>query len=68
MRVQSRHEVVRGTGLQSLTVVHHGLDGVGVLCTGKALLLGLFALNDRNGQPFLEELRVDVQHGAESLP
>ena len=59
-------EVVRGTGLQSLAVVHHSLDGVGILCTGEALLLGLFALNDRNGQPFLEELRVDVQH-AQSL-
>ena len=55
-------EVVRGAGLKRLAVVHHGLDRVGVLCTGEALLRGLFALDDRDGQPFLEELRVDVQH------
>ena len=53
---------MRGTGLKRLAVVHHRLDGVGVLRTGEALLLGLFALKHRDGEPFLEELRVDVQH------
>ncbi len=55
-------EVMRSAGLKRLAVVHHGLDSVGVLRTGEALLRGLFALDDRDGQPFLEELRIDVQH------
>ena len=34
-------EVVAGTGLQCLAVMHQGLDGIGCLCTCKFLLVGL---------------------------
>ena len=55
-------EVVARAGLQRLAVVHHGLDGVGLFRARKALLLGLFALEDRDGEVLLAEGRVDVQH------
>ena len=55
-------EVMARAGLQRLAVMHHGFDGVGLFRTRKALLFGLFALEHRDSQIFLAELRIDVQH------
>ena len=55
-------EVMARAGLQRLAVVHHGLDGVGLFRTGETLLLGLFALEHRDGEILFAELRIDVQH------
>ena len=53
-------KIMGGTRLQRLAVVHHGLDGIGGLCTGKLFLIGFFALDYRNGQRVLAQLRIDV--------
>ena len=55
-------EVVGGTALQALTVVHHGLDGVGFFGARKFFLIGLDALNNGDGKIFLTHLCVDIQH------
>ena len=55
-------EVMARAGLERLAVVHHGLDGVGLFRAREALLLGLFALEHRDGKVLLAELRIDVQH------
>ena len=55
-------EIVAGAGLQRLAVMHHGLDGVGGLGAGKLLLIGLAALDQRDGQILFHEIRVDVEH------
>ena len=55
-------EVVGGTALQALTVVHHGLDGVGFFGARKFFLIGLDALNNGDGKIFLAHLCVDIQH------
>ncbi len=61
-------EVVGGTGLQSLAVMHHALDGVGGLGTVELFLVGLAALGNGHGQHVLAEVSIDVQHGlGESL-
>ena len=57
-------EIVGGTGLQSLPVVHHALDGVGRLRAVELLLLGLLTPGDRHGQHILAEVGVDVQNGS----
>ena len=55
-------EVMRRTGLQCLAVVHHCLDGVGILCTCETLLVGLLTLEHRDCQVILAERCVDAQH------
>ena len=55
-------KVVGSTGLQSLSVVHHALDGVGSFGTVELLFVGLLTPGDRHGQHVLTEVGVDVQH------
>ena len=55
-------EVVAGTGLQSLLVVHHTLHGVGLLSAVELLLLGLLAPGNRHCQHIFAEVGIDVQH------
>ena len=43
-------KVVAGAALQGLAVLHHGLDGIGGLGTGKLFLVGLAALHHGDGQ------------------
>ena len=54
-------EVVAGAALQGLAVLHHGLDGVGGLGTGKLLLIGFAALHHGDGQILLADVCVAVQ-------
>gem|GEM_PF-2245686 len=54
-------KVVAGAALQGLAVLHHGLDGVGGLCTGKLFLVGLAALQHRDSQILLAGICVAVQ-------
>ena len=51
-----------GTALQSLTVLHHSLDGVSVESTGETLSLALHALNHRHSHPLFGKLGIDLQH------
>ena len=55
-------EIVAGARLQGLAVVHHALDGVGVLRPGELLLLGLVAAYHGHGQLRLAQLGVYLQH------
>ena len=50
-----------GAALQGLAVFHHGLDGVGGLCACKLLFIGLAALDNRDGEILLADVRVAVQ-------
>ena len=54
-------KVVAGTGLECLPVMHHALDGVGPLCTGKLLLIGLLATDNRHSQNVLAEVCIGLQ-------
>ena len=54
-------EEVGGARLEGLSVVHHGLDGVGGLGPGKLLLVGLAALQHRDGQVLLAQAGIGVQ-------
>ena len=47
--------------LQGLAVLHHGLDGVGRLRTGKLFLVGLAALQHGDAQVMLGKVSVAVQ-------
>ena len=49
-------EVVAGAALQGLAVLHHRLDGVGRLRTGKLLFIGLAALDNRDGEILLADV------------
>ena len=60
-------EIVARAGLQGLVVVHHALDGVGVLRAGELLLLGLVAADDRHRSPVLADVRVYLQHAERLL-
>ena len=55
------------TALQSLSVLHHRLDGIGVQRTGETLRLALHTLHNRYGEPFLGEVGVDAQHSLRLL-
>ena len=55
-------EVVGGASLQGLTVLHHGLDGVGGPGAGELFLFGLLAAEHRHGQLLLGKIAVDVEH------
>ena len=55
-------EKMRGTALQSLSVLHHRLDGIGVEGTGETLGLTLHTLDHRYCHPLLGELGIDLQH------
>ena len=55
-------EVVGGTALQTLAIVHHGLDGIGLLGTREFFLIGLDALDDGDGQVFFTHFGIDIQH------
>ena len=50
------------TALQRLAVLHHGFDGVCVECASEALRLALYALYDRQGEVFLGEVGIYLQH------
>ena len=50
------------TGLQSLPVVHHTLDGVGCLCTVELFLVGLLTTGNRHCQYIFAEISVDIEH------
>ena len=54
-------EVARTT-LESLSILHHGLDGVGVEGTSEALCLALHTLNHGYCHPLLCKLGIDLQH------
>ena len=54
-------EVVGGTCLQALAVVHHRFDGVSSLCAGKLFRVGLFAADNRHSQLLLTEVSIDIQ-------
>ena len=54
-------EVVARAALQGLAVLHHRLDGVGRLGTGKLLLVGLAALDNGDAQVVLGKIGVAVQ-------
>ena len=55
-------EVMAGSGLQSFAVVHQRFDGVGGFRSGKFFLVGFAPFDYRDGQHFLTEIRVDVEH------
>ena len=55
-------EVVAGARLEGLPVVHHALNGVGLLRAVELLLVRLAAPDHGHGQHILHEVRVDVQH------
>ena len=54
-------EEVTRTGLESLLVMHHALDGVGVDCTGELFLIGLVAADNGHGQIVLAEVGIDLE-------
>ena len=54
-------EEVTRTGLESLLVMHHALDGVGVDCTGELFLIGLVAADNRHSQIILAEVGIDLE-------
>ena len=45
----------------AVSYTHLGFDGIGRLGTGKLLLIGLAALDNRDGQILLADIRVAVQ-------
>ena len=47
--------------LQCLVILHQTLDGIRRLRTGKLLLFGLLAGNDRNGQHIFKEVGVALE-------
>ena len=53
---------MRGTALQRIAVVHHGLDGIGSLSTCKLFLLGFLTNDGGNRQCIAIEVTVNVQH------
>ena len=55
-------EVVAGTGLQRLAVMHQRLDGIGCLRACELLLIGLASTDNRHSQNLLAEIRIQVQH------
>ena len=55
-------EVMAGSGLKRLTVVHQRLDGVGGLCSGELLLVGLLSLDYRDRQNLFTEVCINIQH------
>ena len=55
-------EVVRGCGLQSPAIAHHGFYRVGLVGPGKALRVRFETRYDRNSGLRHSEVRVDVQH------
>ena len=55
-------KVVAGAGLECLSVVHEGLDGVGRYGSGKFLLVGLSASYHGHRKEILAEIGIDVQH------
>ena len=60
-------EVVAGSGLQRLTVMHQSLDGIGRNGTGKFLLLGLLSADHGDRKNLLTEIRINIQHLLSSL-
>ena len=53
---------MRGAALQSLSVLHHGFNGVGVECTGETLCFALHTLQHRNSHPFFGKFGINRQH------
>ena len=48
--------------MQRLAVLHHRLDGIGIVSTGEALVGGLLAGDDRHRQHVFGELSIDLEH------
>ena len=55
-------EKVARTGLQRLSILHYGLNTIGIHCPGEALSLRLHAPDDWHRHPFLRKRGVDIQH------
>ena len=55
-------EIVAGSGLERLVVVHHALDGVCALGTGELFLVGLVAAHDGHGKEVLAAVGIDLEH------
>ena len=55
-------EVVAGAGLERLVVVHHALDGIGVLGAGELFFLGLVAADDGHRHVIFQRIGVDLEH------
>ena len=53
---------VRGSALQSLAILHHGLDGIGFECASKALICSLHALHYRQCHVFLGKISIHIKH------
>ena len=53
---------VAGSALQSLAVLHHCFDGIGVQCACKALGFALYALEYRYAHPLFCEIGIYMQH------
>ncbi len=55
-------EMMGGTGLEGLPVMHEAFDRIGEFCTGELLLFCLLPFNDRNRQHVLADVRIYVEH------
>ena len=55
-------EVVAGSGLERLSVMHQGFDGIGGFRSREFFLVCLAPLHHRDGQHLLTEIRVHIQH------
>ena len=53
-------EVMAGTGLQCLSVMHQSFDGIGCNGAGKFLLIGFAAFNNGNGKNVFAKVRIYV--------
>ncbi len=53
---------MRCTGLQGLSVLHHGFDGIGIKGTGKALVSTLHATDYRNSHVLFCKVAIDTEH------
>ena len=54
---------MRSTALESLTVLHHRLNRIGIQRTSETFSLTLHTLYDRDSKPLLSEVSIDTQHG-----
>ena len=53
-----------GAGLESLAVLHHGLDAEGIQRAGEALVGTLVPLEDGHGHVLFGKLGIDLEHAA----
>ena len=55
-------KIMAGPALESLSVMHHGLNGIGCLRAGEFFLVGFASLDDRDGKEVFTYVSIDVQH------